>query len=165
MKTEKNIILLLDFEEDLVSVQTLDIRSCRKSVFLIGCYRSKDKKQIEWITGESTNRSVTLYNVRSSKSRNGWVNTSNPKVTHPDVAILYDLENPTNFCAYKIKESKEMTEREMADSGYPNPQGAYLVYTLSERFDIQSFDINLFLANYKCLQRRIQKVRSIMERR
>ena len=141
--------MLLDFEEDITSVQTISIPSCKNSLFLIGCYRSKDKNQIEWITGENRHRSVALYNVRSDKSRDGWVNVNNPKVKMPDVALLYDFENPDCYIAYRVKDSKEMSEQEMAVLGYPNPKGSYLVYSLSEKIDIESFNIRLFLANYE----------------
>lgn len=140
---------MLDFDNNIVSTQPLDINGCRKSVFLIGCYRSKDKKQLEWITGEKTNRKVTLYNVRSDKKRDGWVNVNNPKIQKPDVALLYDFENPEIYTAYKVKESKEMTEEEMLKIGYPDPKGSYLVYTLSEKVQIQSFDARNFLTNFE----------------
>ena len=146
---DSHIILLLDFEEELVSVQSIDIETCKKSVFLIGCYRSKDKNQIAWITGENMNRSVFLYNVRSDKGRDGWVNVNNPKVKNPDVAILYDFENPVSFTAYRIKESRELSDQEMAYLGYPEPHGSYLVYTLSEKLLIQNFDLDAFLFNYQ----------------
>lgn len=146
---DNNIILLLDFDENTISPHSLDISTCRKSVFLIGCYRSKDKNQLDWITGEKTHRSVTLYNVRSDKKRDGWVNVNNPKIQRPDVALLYDFENPEIYTAYKVKDSKEMTEMEMLATGYPNPKGSYLVYYLGEKFDIQSFDIISFLKNFE----------------
>lgn len=145
---ESNIILLLDFEEDTFSIRTISISACKKSVFLIGCYRTKDKNQMEWITGEKTNRSVALYNVRSDKSRDGWVNVNNPKIKNPDIALLYDFENPEHYTAFKIKGSREMTEQEMYEMGYPNPQGSYLVYSLCEKLDIQRFDMKSFMENY-----------------
>ncbi len=42
-----------------------------------------------------------------------------------------------------------MTEEEMSAAGYPNPKGSYLVYSLSDKFCIQPFDIKLFLANFE----------------
>lgn len=144
-----NVVLLIDFEDDSVGTGVLDIYSCRKSIFLIGCYRTKDKNQLEWITGDKTTRNVTLYNVRSDKGRDGCVNTRNPKVKNPDVAWLYDFEHPDKHVAYRVKKSVEMTEEEMLAAGYPKPKGSYLVYTLGEKINIQSFDINTFLSNFR----------------
>ena len=125
----------------------MQLSNCRKSKFLIGCYRSKDKKQLDWILGKS-NRQFALYNVRSGKKRDGWVNVQNPKVKAPDIVLMYDLENPTDYIAYKVSACKEYSEQEMADSGYPNPKGSYLVYTLSTKLQVENVAIQTFLANY-----------------
>lgn len=144
----KNILLTIDFVDNFESVE-LKLSACKKKVFLVGCYRSKDKKQIDWILGEQEKRPFALYNVRASKKRDGWVNTSNPKVIKPDIVLLYDLESPHNYFAYKVQDSQEYTENQMMESGYPNPKGNYLVYTLSKKIHIKDFEINTFLINYK----------------
>lgn len=144
--TQNTILLELDFG-DLEPSTSLQLSNCRKSKFLIGCYRSKDKKQLDWILGKS-NRQFALYNVRSGKKRDGWVNVQNPKVKAPDIVLMYDLENPTDYIAYKVSACKEYSEQEMADSGYPNPKGSYLVYTLSTKLQVENVAIQTFLANY-----------------
>ncbi len=144
--TQNTILLELDFG-DLEPSTSLQLSNCRKSKFLIGCYRSKDKKQLDWILGKS-NRQFALYNVRSGKKREGWVNVQNPKVKAPDIVLMYDLENPTDYIAYKVSACKEYSEQEMADSGYPNPKGLYLVYTLSTKLQLENVAIQTFLANY-----------------
>lgn len=143
----KNTILLeLDFS-DMQPCTSLQLSNCKKTHFLIGCYRSKDKKQLDWILGKS-DRQFALYNVRSGKKRDGWVNVQNPKVKAPDIVLMYDLENPSNYIAYKVSACKEYSEQEMADSGYPNPKGSYLVYTLSTKLQVENVAIQTFLANY-----------------
>ena len=144
--TQNTILLELDFG-DLEPSTSLQLSNCRKSKFLIGCYRSKDKKQLDWILGKS-DRQFALYNVRSGKKRDGWVNVQNPKVKAPDIVLMYDLENPTDYIAYKVSACKEYSEQEMADSGYPNPKGSYLVYTLSTKLQVENVAIQTFLANY-----------------
>ena len=140
------ILLELDFL-DMQPCTSLKLSNCKKTHFLIGCYRSKDKKQLDWILGKS-DRQFALYNVRAGKKRDGWVNIQNPKVKAPDIILMYDLENPSNYIAYKVSASKEYSEQEMADSGYPNPQGSYLVYTLSTKLQVENVAIQTFLANY-----------------
>lgn len=144
--TQNTILLELDFG-DLEPSTSLQLSNCRKSKFLIGCYRSKDKKQLDWILGKS-DRQFALYNVRAGKKRDGWVNIQNPKVKAPDIVLMYDLENPSNYIAYKVSACKEYSEQEMADSGYPNPKGSYLVYTLSTKIQVENVAIQTFLANY-----------------
>lgn len=144
--TQNTILLELDFG-DLEPSTSLQLSNCRKSKFLIGCYRSKDKKQLDWILGKS-DRQFALYNVRSGKKRDGWVNVQNPKVKAPDIVLMYDLENSSNYIAYKVSACKEYSEQEMADSGYPNPKGSYLVYTLSTKLQVENVAIQTFLANY-----------------
>lgn len=158
---ERNIVLLLDFMGDSADVKTMDISLCKKSVFLIGSYRSKDKKQLEWITGKSSFSSVALYNVRSDKSREGWVNPNNPKVNNPDIALLYDYENPENYCAYRVTGSKEASERDMVEMGYPEPKGSYLVYSLCEKIEIRPFTISDFLNKYQSLHENYVKGKPI----
>ena len=143
---QNTILLELDFGY-LEPSTSLQLSNCRKSKFLIGCYRSKDKKQLDWILGKS-DRQFALYNVRSGKKRDGWVNVQNPKVKAPDIVLMYDLENPTDYIAYKVSACKEFSEQEMADSGYPNPKGSYLVYTLSSKLQVENIAIQTFLANY-----------------
>lgn len=140
------ILLELDFL-DMQPCTSLKLSNCKKTHFLIGCYRSKDKKQLDWILGKS-DRQFALYNVRAGKKRDGWVNIQNPKVKAPDIIIMYDLEDPSNYIAYKVSASKEYSEQEMADSGYPNPKGSYLVYTLSTKLQVENVAIQTFLANY-----------------
>ena len=140
------ILLELDFL-DMQPCTSLKLSNCKKTHFLVGCYRSKDKKQLDWILGKS-DRQFALYNVRAGKKRDGWVNIQNPKVKAPDIIIMYDLEDPSNYIAYKVSASKEYSEQEMADSGYPNPKGSYLVYTLSTKLQVENVAIQTFLANY-----------------
>ena len=66
------ILLELDFL-DMQPCTSLKLSNCKKTHFLIGCYRSKDKKQLDWILGKS-DRQFALYNVRAGKKRDGWVN-------------------------------------------------------------------------------------------
>ena len=143
-----NNTILLEFDFTCEQSNNITLSQCKKSVFLIGCYRSKDKQQIDWITGKLTNRPFVLYNVRSSKKRDGWVNVNNPKIQKPSFVILYDLECPTDYYVYRIEKSSEYSQEQMLESGYPDPNGSYLVYQLSQKLQLDDFDIEKFLTNY-----------------
>lgn len=140
--------ILLEFDFAYEQLKSITLSHCKKSVFLIGCYRSKDKQQIDWITGKATNRPFVLYNVRCSKKRDGWVNVQNPKVQKPSYIILYDLECPTNYFVYLIEKSIEYTQEQMQELDYPDPKGSYLVYKLAQKLQFDDFNIKGFLANY-----------------
>ena len=145
---DNTVILSFDFGDEIIN-DKLTLSSCKKSVFLIGCYRSKEKKQLDWIMGKTTNRPVVLYNVRSEKKRDGWINVHNPKVQKPTYVILYDLEEPDTYYAYRVENSQSFSQEEMLKSGYPNPSGNYLVYTLTQQLKLEDFLIIQFLENYK----------------
>lgn len=146
-----NILLSFDFADNF-AVEKIDLSKFKKSVFLIGCYRSRDKKQLDWILGTTSDRPSILYNVRSEKKRDGWVDTENPKVKEPAFVILYDLETPNIYSAYRVGGCVIYSQEQMLKDNYPNPNGDYLVYTLTQQLDIEEFSIERFLANYK-LQR------------
>ena len=146
-----NILLSFDFADNF-AVEKIDLSKFKKSVFLIGCYRSRDKKQLDWILGTTSDRPSILYNVRSEKKRDGWVDTENPKVKEPAFVILYDLETPNIYSAYRVGGCAIYSQEQMLKDNYPNPNGDYLVYTLTQQLDIEEFSIERFLANYK-LQR------------
>jgi DNA (cytosine-5)-methyltransferase 1 len=143
-----NILLSFDFAEDF-AVEKIVLSKCKKSTFLVGCYRSQDKKQLDWILGVTNNRTSILYNVRSGKKREGWVDVENPKVKEPTFVILYDLENPNTYQAYKVGSCTIYSQGQMLKANYPSPNGNYLVYTLIQQLEIEEFSLEKFLENYK----------------
>ena len=143
------IMLKFDFVDDVQTNISYSINDFKKSVFLVGCYRSKDKKQLDWILGNSVDRQVALYNVRADKKRDGWVNINNPKVLNPDFVVLYDFDNISDCCYFKVEGSDVYTEKEMADKAYPEPKGSYLVYKLAQRVNFEGIDLNRLINNYK----------------
>ena len=143
-----NILLSFDFAEDF-AVEKIVLSKCKKSTFLVGCYRSQDKKQLDWILGVTNNRTSILYNVRSGKKREGWVDVENPKVKEPTFVILYDLENPNTYQAYKVGSCTIYSQGQMLKANYPSPNGNYLVYTLTQQLEIEEFSLEKFLENYK----------------
>lgn len=122
-----------------------NLQTCANDIFLIGCYRTDEKKQIAWILGEKAGRDSNLYNVRLDKGRDGWVDKHHPKVSHPKYALLYEYEhhNDNEYLFFSIEDVFEASEDEMQQARYPSPKGSYLIYRLnnsifSERIDIQA---------------------------
>ncbi len=143
-----NILLSFDFAKDF-AVEKIVLSKCKKSTFLVGCYRSQDKKQLDWILGTTNNRPSILYNVRSEKKRDGWVDIENPKVKTPTFIILYDLEAPNIYHVYRVGNCSVYSQEQMLKANYPSPNGSYLVYTLTQQLEIEEFSLEKFLENYK----------------
>ena len=149
MNLDSKILLL--FDEDEFESDFIDLRSCRKSYFLIGGYRSKDKQQLEWIKKKDSNKLFELYNVRTSKKRNGWVDVNNPKVTKTNFLILYDIEDNSQYETYRIEYDRCYSKDEMENIGYPSPNGSYIVYKLRKRVFMDKIDISNFINKYKIM--------------
>lgn len=125
------------------------ISECKKDVFLIGCFRSDQKKQLDWIKSQANSDQKELYNVRLGKGRNGWINKDNPKISNPQYAVLYEFGNEDNFCIFKVNGSSVYTEEDMKIAGYQNPKGDYLVYKLVSECTIENLDIRKVLDCYR----------------
>lgn len=141
--------LLLLFDMDDLSGDTLNLQATRKSTFLIGCYRSKDKNQLQWIHKKDSIKLFELYNVRSNKNRDGWVDANNPKTAKPEFLILYDIENVENYSTYRIKIDRIYSQNEMEDLEYPSPKGSYLVYKITQQVSFESINIDKLLNRFK----------------
>ena len=118
-------------------------------IFLLGTYRS-DKDQLSWILGKKPKRYKILYNVRYNESlfdnRQGGVSLN----SQPSFVLLYDhkdLNKETHLFA--CKSMYKSTADEMIKMGYPNPQGSYIIFELSE--ELMSYNINILtlIEDYK----------------
>lgn len=141
------VLLLFDIDE--INSSCFQLKTCLKKTFLIGCYRSKDKNQLQWILEKNSNKLFELYNVRSDKNREGWINANNPRKQAPTFLILYDFENPKNYSTYRIKYDNNYTQDEMERMGYPSPNGTYLVYQIKQSINFETINIVKFLTRYK----------------
>lgn len=144
----------LFFEFDFGTSQSkdneiIDITKCKKDVFLIGCFRNSQKRQINWILHNPTNKDIGRYNVRLGKGRNGWINKNNPKIANPQYVILYEFGNESIVYAFKASGSKIYTEDDMIKSGYDTPNGDYLVYRLTKECQINGIDVKKVLSQYR----------------
>lgn len=104
----------------------------KDSKILVGAYRS-DKPQYNWITGQSTGRYETLYNVRINENlfsvRNGAISSTQL----PDYVLLYDCYNLQVEChLFPCISASIRTESDMNLLKYPQPNGSYYVYLLGE---------------------------------
>lgn len=129
--------------------KTIRLSDCPKSIFLIGCFRNDQKKQLEWITQQASQHESGKYNVRLGKGRNGWIDKNNPRISNPDYAILYEFGNPDIYYCYKINGSSVYTEEDMAQSGYTDPKGDYLVYRLKYECPITDLKLDLILKSMR----------------
>ncbi|MBQ7690544.1 MAG: DNA cytosine methyltransferase [Muribaculaceae bacterium] len=146
---QQDLFLEFVFEECVDVVHDLTLAKCRDDIFLIGCFRNDQKKQLDWILSKKTNGSLGKYNVRLGKGRNGWINKDNPRIANPQFVVLYEFGNENVVYCFQSKGSKVYTEHEMAESGYEQPQGDYLVYNLIRECNFSDLDIKKVLALYR----------------
>ena len=113
------------------SVEEHRFSDCQNKIFLVGCYKMNSKNQLGWMMSPQDNGVDCRYNVRLDKGRDGWVNSSNPRVSKPDFVILYDIDSPyATPLTYRVLNSSVTTENQMREMAYPEPRGNYLVYKL-----------------------------------
>lgn len=127
----------------------INILDCKNDIFLIGCFRNDQKKQLDWIRQNKTNGAIGKYNVRIGKGRNGWINKENPRIANPHYVILYEFGNEDVTYFYKANGSSVYTEEEMRTAGYKEPKGDYLVYKLEYECEIDDVDIKKVLSQYR----------------
>ena len=146
---EQDLFFAFDFggnkkENDIH--KTID--QCKNDIFLIGCFRNDQKKQLDWIRNNS-DTNIGRYNVRLGKGRNGWINKENPRIANPQYVILYEYKNEDIIYYYKVDGSTVFTEEEMLDLGYDNPKGDYLVYNLKYECFFEGVNIKVILSQYR----------------
>ena len=125
------------------------LAQCKDDVFLIGCFRNDQKKQLDWIRSQKGEQACDKYNVRLGKGRNGWINKENPRIANPQYVILYEFGNEDVVYYYKANGSKVYTEEEMRKAGYDDPNGDYLVYKLKAECEMEDVDIKKVLNQYR----------------
>lgn len=144
--------LFFEFDFGLAVQDTnkvIDVSKCKNDIFLIGCFRNDQKKQIEWILQNVESGTVGKYNVRLGKGRNGWINKENPRIANPQYVVLYEFGNEDIVYSFKVDGSIVYTEAEMLQSGYDNPQGDYLVYKLVMECEIEGIAVKKLLKEYR----------------
>ena len=114
--------------------------------FLVGCYHSPN--QFNWIMGKN-NLGVNLYNVRlrtqlGKTIRSGALPIEYLEGKDVKFVILYefDKENDNEYRVFRVHHYATMSEEQMKDSGYPNPQGNYFCFVFDEEVQL-SHEINL----------------------
>ena len=147
---EQDLFFEFDFSQNITES---DIRKsvdqCKNDIFLIGCFRNTQKRQLDWIRKEVDEKTCGRYNVRLGKGRNGWINKDNPRIANPQFVILYEYKNEDVVYYYKVEGSKVYNEEEMLDLGYDDPKGDYLVYNLKYECYIEGIDIKPILSQYR----------------
>lgn len=110
--------------------------------FLLGAYRG-EKSQLEWILGEKTQRYEKLYNIRFNQDlfsqRNGGILSR----IMPDYVLLYDTQNPQEgYHLFPCINSYIKEQDDMEKLHYPDPSGAYLVFSLGDELAAEPLDMN-----------------------
>lgn len=110
--------------------------------FLLGAYRG-DKSQLDWILGEKPRRYGKLYNIRFNRDlfsqREGGVLSD----IHPDYVLIYNTLNPKKgYHLFPCVNSSVKEQAEMESLEYPDPNGAYLVFSLGEELLSEPLDVN-----------------------
>ena len=144
----------LFFEFDFCTIgqdgkPVVNVASSKDAIFLIGCFRNDQKHQIEWILKNTDDLPCGKYNVRLGKGRNGWIDKNNPKIAHPNYVILYEFANEDITYSFRVDGSRVCSEADMAESGYEDPKGDYLVYRLVEECIIEGVNVKKILENYR----------------
>ena len=110
-----------------------------EEVFLIGGYRSVDKDQLAWIKANNS------YNIRADVNRHGYRNgLVDENVVSARYLILYEInsKDKRDYHIYTIEGFKTRPERWMSKTGYIEPHGSYVVYSLGEEVFFENVDIN-----------------------
>ncbi len=110
--------------------------------FLLGAYRG-EKSQLEWILGKKTQRYEKLYNIRFNQDlfsqRNGGILSR----IMPDYVLLYDTQNPQEgYHLFPCINSYIKEQDDMEKLHYPDPSGAYLVFSLGDELAAEPLDMN-----------------------
>ena len=147
---QQDLFFEFDFDQAALAPETdKTLQQCKKDIFLIGCFRTDQKQQLEWIRVKVDEQTCGKYNVRLGKGRNGWINKENPRIANPDYVILYEFGNEKVVYCYKAGGSSVYTEEEMRQSGYVDPKGDYLVYKLLYECSFPEVDVSKILALYR----------------
>lgn len=147
---EQDLFFEFDFSQNIAESDIRkSIDQCKSDIFLIGCFRNSQKKQLDWIRKEVDDKICGRYNVRLGKGRNGWINKDNPRIANPQYVILYEYKNEDVVYYYRVEGSKVYNEAEMLDLGYEDPKGDYLVYNLKYECYIEGVNIKLILSQYR----------------
>lgn len=148
---QQDLFFLFDFDfEDTNETEiNKSVTQCKDDIFLIGCFRSGQKKQIEWIRSSRDELHCGKYNVRLGKGRNGWINKDNPRISNPNYVILYEFNNEDTIFYFKSSGSIVYTEEDMRNAGYEQPQGDYLVYNLVQECNFTDIDVKKILERYR----------------
>ena len=147
---EQDLFFAFDFSRDIQeSDMHKTIDQCKNDIFLIGCFRNTQKRQLDWIRKEVDSNTCGRYNVRLGKGRNGWINKENPRIANPQYVVLYEYKNEDVVYYYKVEGSNVYNEKEMLDLGYDDPKGDYLVYKLKYECHIDGINIKSILSQYR----------------
>lgn len=114
----------------------------KNKTFLFGAYRG-EKCQLDWILGEKTQRYEKLYNIRFNKDLFSMRNGGALSNVLPDYILIYNTQNPQeDYHLFPCVNSTIKEEEDMELLKYPNPNGAYIVYSLGNELPAEPLDIN-----------------------
>ena len=114
----------------------------KNKTFLFGAYRG-EKCQLDWILGEKTQRYEKLYNIRFNKDLFSMRNGGALSNTLPDYILIYNTQNPQeDYHLFPCVNSTIKEKEDMELLKYPNPNGAYIVYSLGNELPAEPLDIN-----------------------
>lgn len=114
----------------------------KNKTFLFGAYRG-EKCQLDWILGEKTQRYEKLYNIRFNKDLFSMRNGGALSNVLPDYILIYNTQNPQeDYHLFPCVNSTIKEKEDMELLKYPNPNGAYIVYSLGNELPAEPLDIN-----------------------
>lgn len=110
------------------------------ATFLVGIVNGID--HLNWIFSRKGGKRDDAYNVRLGKEVHGGVVKSRDYVKHAKFVILYmDGENKV-YKAFRVKNTGELSRKQMENQGYLNPHHErYFCYFFDEEITLGEFDI------------------------
>ena len=97
---------------------------------------------MDWILGEKTQRYEKLYNVRFNEDLFSQRDGGRTSGLLPDYILMYDTQNPQEgYHLFPCINSSIKNQEDMEHLKYPNPKGAYMVYSLGEEVKAEPLDM------------------------
>lgn len=110
------------------------------ATFLIGIVNGYE--HLNWIFSRNGGKRDDAYNVRLGKDVHGGVVKSRDYVKHAKFVILYMDGEKKVYKAFRVKNTGELTRKQMIAQGYLNPRHErYFCYFFDEEITLGEFDI------------------------
>lgn len=117
----------------------------QQDTFLLGVFRT-DKKHLDWILDTKQQRGNILYNIRYNDTLFSYRDGGVSQFPKPQFVLLYEDQHPENGThLFPCNNASIMTQQDMENLHYPQPDGAYIILNLQPEIIAQNIDIQTIL--------------------